>query len=318
MSLKKLYPEIEPYRESQLKVSDLHTLWIEECGNPQGIPVVFLHGGPGAACEPFQRRFFDPDKYRIVLFDQRGCGRSTPHAELRENTTQHLVADIETIREYLNIEKWLVFGGSWGSTLALVYAETYPENVTGLVLRGIFLCRPRDIEWFYQDGACSIYPDLWQDYIKVIDPNERDNLVNAFYKRLTSEDKQTRLQAARAWSVWEGNTSNLITKPSVLNHFSDEHTALSLARIECHYFINDSFLDNNQLLANANKLENIPGVIVHGRYDIVCPVEQAYALHQAWPTAEFIIAPTSGHSATEDEIVDELVGANQKFARRLA
>ena len=318
MSLQTLYPELEPYHEFQLKVSDLHTLWIEECGNPHGIPVVFLHGGPGAACEPFQRRFFDPDKYRIVLFDQRGCGRSTPHAELRENTTQHLMTDIETIRQYLQIEKWLVFGGSWGSTLALVYAETYPEKVTGLILRGIFLCRPRDIQLFYQDGASSIYPDLWQDYIKVINPSERENLVGAFYKRLTSEDKQTRLQAARAWSVWEGNTSNLVTKPSVINHFSNEHTALSLARIECHYFINDSFLDNNQLLANADKLKNIPGIIVHGRYDIVCPIEQAYALHQAWPTAEFVIAPTSGHSATEDEIVDALVNATQKFAKRLA
>ena len=318
MSLKKLYPELEPYHEFQLKVSDLHTLWIEECGNPRGIPVVFLHGGPGAACEPFQRRFFDPDKYRIVLFDQRGCGRSTPHAELRENTTQHLMTDIETIRQYLKIDKWLVFGGSWGSTLALVYAETYPEKVTGLVLRGIFLCRPRDIQWFYQDGASRIYPDLWQDYVNVIDSSEREDLVSAFYKCLTSDDEQACLQAARAWSVWEGSTSNLITKPSVLGHFSDEHTALSLARIECHYFINDSFLDDDQLLANADKLKNIPGIIVHGRYDVVCPIEQAYALHQAWPTAEFFIAPTSGHSATEDEIVDALVGATQKFAKRLA
>ncbi len=318
MSLKKLYPEIEPYHEFQLKVSALHTLWIEECGNPHGIPVVFLHGGPGAGCEPFQRRFFDPKQYRIILFDQRGCGRSTPHAELQENTTQHLVADIETIRQYLKIEQWLVFGGSWGSTLAIAYAESHAECVSGLILRGIFLCRRRDIQWFYQDGASYIYPDLWQDYIKVIDKNERGDLVRAFYKHLTSDDENTRLQAARAWSVWEGSTSNLITKPSVLNHFADKHTALSLARIECHYFINDSFLIENQLLEDANKLQDIPGVIVHGRYDVVCPIEQAYALHQAWTNAEFIIAPCSGHSATEDEIVNTLVEATQKFAKQLS
>ncbi|MEJ2115839.1 MAG: prolyl aminopeptidase [Gammaproteobacteria bacterium] len=318
MKLQSLYPEVDPYHEFQLKVSTLHTLWVEECGNPHGIPVVFLHGGPGAACEPFQRRFFDSKKYRIILFDQRGCGRSTPHAELAENTTEHLVADIETIRNYLKIRKWLVFGGSWGSTLALAYAEAHTESVSGLILRGVFLCRQRDIQWFYQDGASYIFPDLWEDYIKVIAEEERADLVNAYYKRLTSSEEKIRLDAARAWSTWEGGTSNLITKPSVLNHFADDHIALSLARIECHYFVNNSFMRDNQLTEEAYKLKNIPGVIVHGRYDVVCPLEQAFALHQVWPGAEFIVTPNSGHSATEDENVDALVRATQKFIKLLS
>ncbi len=309
----KFYPSIDPYHEFQLAVSELHTLWIEESGNPDGKPVLFLHGGPGAACEKFQRRFFDPQHYRIILFDQRGCGRSTPHAELRENTTQNLIADIERIRDHLDIEKWLVFGGSWGSTLALVYAETHPSRVTELILRGVFLCRPRDIQWFYQDGASYIYPDLWQHYISVIPEEERNDLVAAFYKRLTSNDKASQLEAARAWSVWEGSTSNLITKPSVLDHFSSDSIALSLARIECHYFVNNSFLQPDQLLRNANVLAKIPGVIVHGRYDVVCPLEQAYALHQVWPQAKFVIAPRSGHSATEPEIVDALIRATRQY-----
>ncbi len=318
MPLLKLFPEIEPYNEFQLRVSELHTLWIEESGNPEGIPVVFLHGGPGAACEPFQRRFYDPEKYRIVLFDQRGCGRSTPHAELRENTTPLLIQDIETIRKHLKIEKWLVFGGSWGSTLALAYAEEHTSQVTGLILRGIFLCRKRDIQWFYQDGASYIYPDLWQDYIRVIPEVERDDLVAAFYKRLTSDNDEIRMQAARAWSVWEGSTSNLITKSSVLEHFTNQQIALGLARIECHYFMHQSFLRDNQLLQDAYKLKNIPGVIVHGRYDVVCPIEQAYELHQVWQNAELVIAPKSGHSATEAEIVDALVRATQQFVKRLS
>lgn len=315
MELLQLYSNIQPYHEFQLKVDELHTLWVEECGNPQGIPVVFLHGGPGAACEEFQRRFFDSQRYRIILFDQRGCGRSTPHAELRNNTTQDLVADIERIRNDLNIEKWLVFGGSWGSTLALVYAQAHTGRVSGLILRGIFLCRPRDIQWFYQEGASYIYPDFWQNYIQVIPQAERDNLLAAFYKRLTSNDKKTRLEAARAWSIWEGSTSNLISNPAVVNHFSNEAIALSLARIECHYFNNDSFLRKDQLLEEMHKLANVPGVIVHGRYDVVCPIEQAYALHQAWPEAKFIIAPKSGHSATEPEILDALVRATRNFSQ---
>ena len=318
MKLLELYPHIEPYREFQLRVSELHTLWVEECGNLDGIPVMFLHGGPGAACETFHRRFFDPRRYRIILFDQRGCGRSTPHAELRDNTTQALVTDIEQIRDHLNVEKWLVFGGSWGSTLALAYAQAYPHRVNGLILRGIFLCRERDIQWFYQDGASRIYPDLWQDYIQVIPKNERDDLVAAFYKRLRSDDEGVRHEAAQAWSVWEGSVSNLMVTPDVISHFSSAHIALSLARIECHYFNHDSFLRDNQLLEDAHKLAGIPGVIVHGRYDVVCPIEQAYALHRVWSDAEFIIAPCSGHSATEVEIVDALVRATQKFSQLLS
>ena len=318
MELLNLYPEIEPYHQCKLKVSAIHTLWIEESGNPDGIPVVFLHGGPGAGCESFQRRFFDPTLFRIILFDQRGCGRSTPHAELVENTTQHLVEDLETIRSHLKVEKWLVFGGSWGSTLALSYAETHTNRVTGLILRGVFLCRKRDIHWFYQDGASYLYPDLWQHYINIIPKDEHSDLVSAFYRRLTSSDENKRMKAAHAWSAWEGGTSNLVAKNSVIEHFTDPHTALSLARIECHYFVNDSFMRDNQLIEESHKLRDLPGVIVHGRYDVVCPIEQAYALHQSWPNAELIITPRAGHSATEDENVDALVRATQKFAKLLS
>ncbi len=314
MEYLQLYPDIEPYREFQLRVSGLHTLWVEECGNPDGVPVVFLHGGPGAACEAFHRRFFDPQHYRIILFDQRGCGRSTPHAELRDNTTQDLVADMERIRAHLNIDTWRVFGGSWGSTLALVYAQTYPQRVTGLILRGIFLCRRRDIQWFYQEGASRIHPELWQDYIRVIPEDERHDLVAAFYRRLTSSDRDVQREVARAWSLWEGRTSNLVTQAAVLDHFADDAVALSLARLECHYFMHDSFLRDNQLLEEAHRLKGIPGVIVHGRYDMVCPVEQAWALHQVWPEAEFRVAVRSGHSVAEPEIIDALVGAVRKFS----
>ena len=317
MDVLTLYPKIAPYHEFTLAVSSLHTLWIEECGNPKGLPVVFLHGGPGAACEPFQRRFFDPEYYRIILFDQRGCGRSTPHAELRDNTTQDLICDIERIRNHLGLEKWLVFGGSWGATLGLAYAEMHADRVSGLILRGIFLCRSRDIQWFYQDGASYLYPDLWEDYIKVIPEPERDDLLTAFHQRLTGGQKQVQLEAARAWSRWEGATSNLVPNPAVFEHFSNDDTALSLARIECHYFKNNTFMRTNQLLEDAHKLAGIPGVIVHGRYDVVCPIEQAFLLHRVWPDAEFVMAPASGHSATEPEIMDALVRATRKF-RQLA
>ena len=274
-----------------------------------------MHGGPGAACEPFHRRFFDPEHCRIILFDQRGCGRSTPHAELRENTTQDLVADIERIRTHLGIDAWLVFGGSWGSTLALAYAQAHPERVTGLVLRGIFLCRHQDIQWFYQEGAGRIHPELWEEYLRIIPESERDDLVGAYYRRLTSDDPEVQREAARAWSLWEGSTSNLVPKDSVLEHFLQEATALSLARIECHYFMHDSFVRENQLLEDAHKLKDIPGVIVHGRYDLVCPMEQAWALHRAWPEAEFKVCQRSGHSAAEPEIVDALLRAVHKLTR---
>jgi proline iminopeptidase len=278
---------------------------------------VFLHGGPGAGCEPYHRQFFDPDVYRIVLFDQRGSGRSQPHAGLQENTTSALVADIETIREWLGIEQWLVFGGSWGSTLALVYAETHPERVHGLILRGIFLCRNRDIHWFYQDGASSILPDYWQDYVEIIPELERNNMIVAYYRRLTGADEVARMAAAKAWSVWEGRASTLLPRAAVIDHFANPLTALSLARIECHYFVNDSFLEDNQILQRADRLHGIPGVIVHGRYDVVCPLEQAWLLHQAWPQASLEIIPDAGHSATEPGIVDALLRATRNFAQLL-
>jgi proline iminopeptidase len=315
--MRQLFPPIKPYQTHALPVSGGHVLHIEECGRYDGIPVVFLHGGPGAGCEPYHRQFFDPDVYRIVLFDQRGCGRSQPHAGLQDNTTAALVADIETIREWLGIEQWLVFGGSWGSTLALVYAETHPERVSGLILRGIFLCRNRDIHWFYQDGASSILPDFWQDYVGVIPEPERNNMITAYYRRLTGEDEVARMAAAKAWSVWEGRASTLLPRTAVIEHFANPLTALSLARIECHYFINDSFLEDNQILQRAGRLHGIPGVIVHGRYDVVCPLEQAWLLHQAWPQANLEIIPDAGHSATEPGIVDALLRATGNFAKLL-
>ena len=315
--MRTLFPPIEPYRTQTISVSEGHRLHVEECGRSDGLPVVFLHGGPGAGCERYHRRFFDPDVYRIVLFDQRGSGRSTPHAVLQGNTTQHLVADIETIRTTLGIDQWVVFGGSWGSTLGLVYAETHPQRVLALVLRGIFLCRPRDIHWFYQDGASFLMPDHWQDYRDIIPESERDDMVSAYYRRLTGPDEVACMAAAQAWSQWEGRASTLLPKKEVVGHFVDPHTALSLARIECHYFMNDSFLEEDQILNNVQRLRNIPGYIVHGRYDVVCPVEQAWALHQAWPGSHMHIIQDAGHSATEPGIVDALVAATCRLSMRL-
>jgi proline iminopeptidase len=307
--MRTLFPPIQPYNTQQLGVDALHTLYVEECGKPDGLPVVFLHGGPGAGCESYHRRFFDPEKYRVVLFDQRGSGRSTPHAELRDNTTQALIADMETIRSQLGIEQWVVFGGSWGSTLALAYAQSYPERVLGLILRGIFLCRQREIDWFYQEGASRIFPDLWEKYLEPIPVEEQHALVSAYYQRLTSEDEFTRMQAAKAWSLWEGRTASLTSSQKILDHFGAAHTALSLARIECHYFMHQSFLRENQLLDDAAKLADIPGVIVQGRYDVICPMESAWALHRAWPNSILQIIPDAGHAASEPGIVNALVKA---------
>lgn len=315
--MRTLYPEIIPYAMHRLPVTPPHDLHVEECGNPEGIPVLFVHGGPGAGCEGYHRRFFDPRAYRIILFDQRGAGRSTPHAELEHNTTQDLVADMEAIRTHFGIERWLVFGGSWGSTLSLVYAETHPERVLGLVLRGIFLCRPREIQWFYQEGTGRMFPELWEDYVSVIPEAERDDMVSAYHRRLTGEDEVTRMAAARAWSVWEGRTSTLLPSHAVADHFAEPYVALSLARIECHYFMHDSFLEPDQILRDAHRLHGIPGVIVQGRYDVVCPTESAWALHRAWPQAHLNIIPDAGHSATEPGIIDALVRATDTFAERL-
>ena len=311
-----LYPEIRPYDSEQLGVDEIHSLHIEQVGNPDGLPALFLHGGPGAGCEPYHRRFFDPERYRVVLFDQRGAGRSTPHAELRNNTTWDLVADIEKIREHLGIERWLVFGGSWGSTLALAYAQTYPERVAALVVRGVFLCRPHEIAWFYQQGTSRLFPDYWQDFVAPIDPGERDDLLSAYYRVLTGSDELRRLAAAKAWSVWEGRTATLLPDERVASHFAQARVALSMARIECHYFKQDAFLRPNQLLEDAVKLAGIPGVIVHGRYDVICPVENAWELHQAWSGSELSIIADAGHSAAEPGIRARLVEATDTLAKR--
>jgi proline iminopeptidase len=311
-----LFPEIQPYATHHLPVAAPHVLYVEECGNPDGLPVLFLHGGPGAGFQPWNRRFFDPERYRIVLFDQRGAGKSTPHAHLEGNTTQALVSDIEAVRCLLGIDRWVVFGGSWGSTLALAYAEAHPEHVIGLILRGIFLCRDQDVRWFYQDGASHVYPDYWADYVKVIPNAERHDFVSAFYKRLTGTDEVARMAAAKAWSVWEGLCATLKPNGSVVDHFSDPHVAMALARIECHYFYHQSFMRPNQLVEEAYRLADIPGVIIHGRYDMVCPLDNAFALHQAWPQAELQIVRDAGHAAAEPGIIDALVRATNDFARR--
>jgi len=308
--MKTLYDPIEPFDQGMMSVSPVHTLYYEQCGNPEGQPVVFLHGGPGGGIVPDYRRYFDPSVYRVVLFDQRGSGNSTPHANLEENTTWHLVADIEQLRERLGISAWMVFRGSWGSTLALAYAETHPERVRQLVLRGIFLCRPKEIAWFYQDGASAVFPDLWEHYLKVIPEGERGNMLEAYHRRLTSEDEEVRLEAARAWSIWEGSTSKLFPSQNLIDTLADPHMALSLARIECHYFMNNAFFDtDNYLVENVGKIRHIPTVIVQGRYDMVCPMMSAWELHRAWPEAELRVIADAGHSATEPGIVDALVDA---------
>jgi proline iminopeptidase len=313
-----LFPEIQPYATHHFAVESPHVLYIEECGNPHGLPVVFLHGGPGAGFQPWNRQFFDPERYRIVLFDQRGAGQSTPHASLEGNTTPALIADMEAIRQFLGIDRWVVFGGSWGSTLALAYAEAHPERVAGLILRGIFLCRDQDIRWFYQDGASHVYPDYWADYERIIPVEERDNFLRAYYHRLTGENEVMRLAAAKAWSIWEGLCATLHPNPLVVDHFSNAHVALSLARIEAHYFVNKIFLPENNLLTQAKKLAGIPGVIIHGRYDMICPLDNAFALHEVWPEASLQIIPSAGHSAAEPGIIDALVRATNEFARKLA
>ena len=311
-----LYPEIDARVTGMLRVSDLHEIYFEESGNPEGKPVVFLHGGPGGGTEPKYRRFFDPERYRIVLFDQRGCGRSTPHASLIDNTTWHLVSDIEALRKHLGIKTWQVFGGSWGSTLAIAYAETHPEAVTELVLRGIFLIRKQEIDWFYQRGASAMFPDAWEHYLAPIPVSERGDLLHAFHRRLAGDDPVAQADAARAWSVWEGSTSRLFVDPKLVARFGADRFALAFARIECHYFVNKGFFEHDdQLLRDVGRIRHIPAVIVQGRYDVVCPMETAWALHRAWPEAEFIVIPDAGHSALEAGTTRALVAATDRFAR---
>jgi proline iminopeptidase len=309
-----LYPEVTPRSSGRLKVSPLHELYYEECGNPQGKPAVLLHGGPGGGINSFMRRFHDPKAYRIILFDQRGCGQSTPHAELAENTTWDLVGDIERLRKHLNIERWQVFGGSWGSSLALAYAQTYPECVSELILRGVFLLRRAELRWFYQEGASWLFPDAWEDYLAPIPAAERDDLISAYYRRLTGTDRAAQLACARAWSQWEARTISLLPDPVRVSQFGEDRFALAFARIECHYFKHGGFLESDdQLLAQATKLVGIPGAIVHGRYDVATPLANAWELHKIWRDADFTIAPDAGHTAVEPAIAKALVAATNKF-----
>ena len=314
---RELYPAIEPYSTGYLRVSEIHEIYYEESGNPAGKPAIFLHGGPGAGSDRRARQFFDPQHYRIIVFDQRGCGRSRPSASLVENTTWHLVADIERLRKHLNIDRWLVFGGSWGSTLALAYSEAHPERVTEIVLRGIFLVRYAEIRWLYQHGASEIFPDQWEAYRDVIPLDERDDYLNAYYQRLTGSDQRAALAAARAWSVWEASTSFLYSNLDNIKKWGEDHFALAVARIECHYFVNRGFLrSETQLLDDVARIRHIPATIVQGRYDIVCPATSAWDLHRVWPEAEFRMVPDAGHSAFEPGNIHELVSATDRYRSR--
>lgn len=308
-----LYPALEPYRTGFLETSSVHRLYFEESGNPDGKPVVFVHGGPGGGTSADHRRFFDPAAYRIILFDQRGCGRSTPHASIEENTTWHLVEDMEHLRARLGIDRWQVFGGSWGSTLALAYAQKHPQRVTELVLRGIFLLRREEIRWYYQEGASNIFPDAWERYLEPIPEAERGDLVKAYHARLFHPDPAVRLPAARAWSMWEGATSRLLVDPELIARLGEPYFAEAFARIECHYFVNEGFIEQGQLLRDAHLIAHIPCVIVQGRYDVVCPMRSAWDLSKALPAARLVIVPDAGHSAGETGITERLVEATDAF-----
>ncbi len=311
-----LYPPIEPYAEGRLKVGGGHEIYYEECGNPAGEPALLVHGGPGGGCNPTMRRYHDPRYYRIILFDQRGCGRSLPHASLEDNTTWHLIGDMEQLRRHLGIGRWQLFGGSWGSTLSLAYAERHPERVTALILRGIFLVRRAELDWFYQEGCSWIFPEAFEAYQRVIPPAERGDMIAAYYRRLTASDRQMQLEAARAWSIWEGTTLSLMQDPDRIKLFGAESYAIAFARIESHYFVHRGFFErDDQLLADAHRLAGIPGTIVHGRYDVVTPVRNAWDLGRAWPRAELRVVPDAGHAMTEPGIVHELVSATRRYAR---
>lgn len=310
-----LFPAINPHSAGYLRVSPEHEIYYEECGNSWGKPALFLHGGPGSGCDTRARRFFDPDAYHIILFDQRGSGRSRPSASLVENTTWHLVEDIERLRAHVGVERWLVFGGSWGSTLALAYAQAHPERVTELVLRGIFLVSQPELRWFYQEGANALFPDLWERYVAPIPPRERGDLIGAFHKRLTGANRAARLKAARAWAQWEAGTSFLRLNEQHVEKWAMDKFATAVARIECHYFHNRGFFESDdQLLRGVGRIRHIPAVIVQGRYDVVCPMRTAWALHEAWPEAELRIVADAGHSAFEAGNIHELVAATDQFA----
>ena len=313
-----LYPAILDNHHFMLRVDDIHSVYVEESGTDDGTPVIYLHGGPGSGSSPFMRRLFDPEKYRIVLFDQRGAGQSTPHTETRNNSTQDLIADMEKIREELKIDRWVVSGGSWGSTLALAYAQAHPDRVLGLIVRGIFLGTNDEVKWFYQEGGASqFFPDYWEDYVAPIPEAERHDMLVAYSKRLTGINEIARMGAAKAWSNWEGRTLSLNPSPAMINHFSDPRTALSVACLEAHYFMNNCFFEDNQLLANADKIKDIPGYIIHGRYDMICQVKQAFDLHKAWPIADFNLVPATGHAASEPGIISALIEAGNGMLKKL-
>jgi proline iminopeptidase len=313
-SFRTYYPPIEPYHRGMLDVGDGHAIYYERVGTPGAKPAVFLHGGPGGGCSADHRRLFDPARYDVLLFDQRGCGRSTPHAELEANTTWHLVADIERLRAVAGVEKWLVLGGSWGSTLALAYAERYPEQVTELILRGIYTVTKAELDWYYQFGVSEMFPDKWEKFQAPIPELERGDMMAAYRKRLTSPDQAIRIEAARAWSLWEGETITLLPDPDMATRHDDPHFALAFARLENHYFVHGCWLEEGQLLRDAYRLRGIPGVIVQGRYDMPCPAKYAYALHKAWPEASFHLIEGAGHAASEPGILDQLIRATDRFA----
>ena len=316
--MRQLYPAIRPYATHTLEVSGGHTLYVEECGIPEGIPVLFVHGGPGAGCSERDRRFFDPEKYRIILFDQRGAGRSKPHAGLIANTTADLIADMEMIRETLKVEKWLLFGGSWGSTLSLLYAQVHTARVLGLVLRGIFLCRKRDVDWFYQSGASRLFPDYWQDFRALIPEQEQGDMLRAYHRLLVGDNELTRMGAAKAWSLWEARCATLDPSAYVISHFGSPHIALAMARIEAHFFVHDAFIEEDQICREAHKLTGLPITIVHGRYDVICPVDQAYALHRALPGSELDIIRDAGHASSEGGTMDVLIRTTDAMADQFA
>ncbi len=311
-----LYPEIKPYTRHMVPVDDVHELYVDESGTPDGIPVLFLHAGPGSGCEFDSRSFFNPEKYRIILFDQRGAGRSNPHSDITNNTTQTLVEDIEKIRTFLEIDKIMLFGGGWGSTLGLVYAETHPENVLALVLRGIFLGTEQDINWIYQEGVSRFYPDHWEDYVAPISADERDDLLAAYGRRINGTDELARMGAAKAWSRWEADCSSLHPNPRLVKHLTDPHRAMARCKIGVHYYSNQCFLEDNQILRDAAALKDIPGIIVHGRYDMLCPVQNAHDLHAAWPISQVFLVREAGHSATEHALIDALIRATRDMALR--
>lgn len=312
--MRTLYPEIEPFETGTLDVGDGHRIYWERVGTKGAKPAVFLHGGPGGTISPNHRRLFDPKLYDVILFDQRGCGKSTPNASLEANTTWHLVADIEQLREMAGFDKWLVFGGSWGSTLALAYAETHPERVSELVVRGIYTLTRAELEWYYQFGVSEMFPDKWERFLAPIPEVERGDLMAAYRKRLVGKDRQKQIEAAKAWSIWEGETITLLPEPATSDPFAQDDYALAFARIENHYFVHAGWLEEGQLLRDAHKLKDIPGAIIHGRYDMPCPAKYAWQLHKAWPRADFHLVEGAGHAYSEPGILDSLIRATDKFA----